>query len=101
MRRLCGFDEKPGGNSTLYSACSGPEKGGTSLNNGQPIQRVAVLGAGVMGTQIAALLANAGIDVDLLDIPAAADPAARARSGIEGALKSRPPAFFWRQWPSA
>ena len=64
------------------------------MNNGQPIQRVAVLGAGVMGTQIAALLANAGIDVDLLDIPAAVDPAARARSGIEGALKSRPPAFF-------
>ena len=64
------------------------------MNKGQPIQRVAVLGAGVMGTQIAALLANAGIDVDLLDMPDADDPAALARSGIQGALKSRPPVFF-------
>jgi len=31
------------------------------------IQRVAVLGAGVMGAQIAGHLANAGISVDLFD----------------------------------
>lgn len=36
----------------------------------RPFRRVAVLGAGVMGSQIAALLAGAGLQVDLLDIPA-------------------------------
>ena len=33
-----------------------------------PIRRVAVLGAGVMGAGIAAHLANAGVEVVLLDI---------------------------------
>ncbi len=32
------------------------------------VRRVAVLGAGVMGRQLAALLANAGLSVDLLDV---------------------------------
>ncbi len=36
----------------------------------KPFRRVAVLGAGVMGSQIAALLASVGVQVDLLDIPA-------------------------------
>jgi len=36
----------------------------------RPFRRVAVLGAGVMGSQIAALLAGAGLQVDLLDIAA-------------------------------
>jgi 3-hydroxyacyl-CoA dehydrogenase len=40
------------------------------------IQRVAVLGAGVMGTGIAAHLAGAGLDVMLLDI---VPPGARRR----------------------
>ena len=35
------------------------------------IQKVAVLGAGVMGAQIAAHLANAGFDVALFDLPSA------------------------------
>ncbi|KAF0815456.1 putative 3-hydroxyacyl-CoA dehydrogenase [Andreprevotia sp. IGB-42] len=35
-----------------------------------PIRRVAVLGAGVMGAQIAAHLVNAGIDTVLFDLPA-------------------------------
>src|SRR5512140_2922954 len=63
------------------------------------IERVAVLGAGVMGSGIAAHLANAGMRVLLLDVvpPEAAggDRAARnrlARAGIESALKSR--AFY-------
>jgi 3-hydroxyacyl-CoA dehydrogenase len=37
----------------------------------QPFRTVAVLGAGVMGSQIAAHLANAGLRVHLLDMPAA------------------------------
>ncbi|MEE3338133.1 MAG: 3-hydroxyacyl-CoA dehydrogenase NAD-binding domain-containing protein, partial [Candidatus Latescibacterota bacterium] len=36
---------------------------------------VAVLGAGVMGRQIAGLLASAGVEVDLLDLGTADDPA--------------------------
>ncbi|TVQ15962.1 MAG: 3-hydroxyacyl-CoA dehydrogenase/enoyl-CoA hydratase family protein, partial [Balneolaceae bacterium] len=40
----------------------------------QPFRNVAVLGAGVMGSQIAAHLANAGAQVLLLDIPAKEGP---------------------------
>ena len=58
------------------------------------IDRVVVLGAGVMGARIAALLANAGLRVDLLDLPGEEGEAELARIGIEQALKSRPPAFF-------
>ncbi|BCL75500.1 3-hydroxyacyl-CoA dehydrogenase [Jeongeupia sp. HS-3] len=39
------------------------------------IRKVAVLGAGVMGAQIAAHLANAGIDTVLFDLPAKEGPA--------------------------
>lgn len=66
----------------------------------RPIRKVAVLGGGVMGTGIAAHLANAGIPSLLFDIvPADAgdSPAERnayALKGIQGALKSRPAALF-------
>jgi 3-hydroxyacyl-CoA dehydrogenase len=53
------------------------------------IRRVAVLGAGTMGSRIAAQLANAEVPSLLLDLNAAA-----ARSGVEAALKARPAAFF-------
>jgi len=58
------------------------------------ISRAAVLGAGVMGTQIAALLANAGLEVDLLDLPQDGDPAGRAKKGLANAQKDRPAVFF-------
>jgi 3-hydroxyacyl-CoA dehydrogenase len=66
------------------------------------IRRVAVLGAGVMGTGIAAHLANAGIPSVLFDLVPAGTPAdapAAVRSGlavkaIENAVKARPAAFF-------
>jgi 3-hydroxyacyl-CoA dehydrogenase len=63
------------------------------------IQRVSVLGAGVMGSGIASHLAGAGLDVFLLDIvPPGAKPGddrnAFARGGIERALKARPASFF-------
>jgi 3-hydroxyacyl-CoA dehydrogenase len=64
----------------------------------------AVIGAGVMGSGIAAHLANAGVEVLLLDIvpPNLSDAekkAERARnrfaaSGLDKALKARPAAFF-------
>ncbi len=70
------------------------------------IQRAAVLGAGVMGSALAAHLANAGIPTLLLDIvpppgsKVKGDPSSReyrdafARGGLERALKSKPAAFF-------
>ncbi len=57
------------------------------------IARVGVVGAGAMGTGIAALAASAGFPVVLLDVPDAPDRDARARSAIDKALKARPPAF--------
>ena len=39
------------------------------------VRRAAVLGAGVMGAQIAAHLTNAGIDTVLFDLPAKEGPA--------------------------
>src|SRR6187549_3583558 len=66
----------------------------------EPIREVTVLGAGVMGAAIAAHLANAGLRVRLLDIPAKDAPAgdkARnkiAAAGLEGARKAKPAAFF-------
>ncbi|MDA1334322.1 MAG: 3-hydroxyacyl-CoA dehydrogenase NAD-binding domain-containing protein, partial [Bacteroidetes bacterium] len=42
----------------------------STLTSVLPFQRVAVLGAGTMGAQIAAHLANTGLQVELLDIPA-------------------------------
>jgi len=69
-----------------------------------PIRSAAVLGAGVMGSGIAAHLANAGIPVLLLDIVppglSEADKGQRAArdrfaaGGIEKALKARPAAFM-------
>jgi 3-hydroxyacyl-CoA dehydrogenase len=53
------------------------------------IRRVAVLGAGTMGSRIAAQLANAGVPSLLLDLDAAT-----AKKGLDAALKGRPPAFF-------
>lgn len=55
------------------------------------VRRAAVLGAGVMGAQIAAHLANAGVECLLYDLPEAGDdrPAA-ARRAIEGLAKLDP-----------
>jgi 3-hydroxyacyl-CoA dehydrogenase len=70
----------------------------------KPIRRATVIGAGVMGSGIAAHLANAGVEVLLMDIvppessgAGKGDRAARNRfaaSGLEKALKARPAAFF-------
>jgi len=74
------------------------------------IERVAILGAGTMGAQIAAHFANAGVPVFLLDIvPSELNAAEKsrnltlqnpevrnrfARAGLDAALKARPAAFF-------
>ena len=55
------------------------------------IQRCAVLGAGLMGSGIAAHLANAGLPVLLLDLPAKAEPrSAVAMGAIERMKKADP-----------
>ena len=74
------------------------------------IEKAAVLGAGTMGAQIAAHLANAGVPTLLLDIPpreltpeeqakglTLESPQVRgriARSGLDAAVKAKPAAFF-------
>jgi 3-hydroxyacyl-CoA dehydrogenase len=70
----------------------------------KPIRRVGVIGAGVMGSGIAAHLANAGVHAILLDIvppnlteAEKSNRAARNRfaaGGLEKALKARPAAFM-------
>ncbi|MCM1984052.1 3-hydroxyacyl-CoA dehydrogenase/enoyl-CoA hydratase family protein [Lyngbya confervoides] len=61
----------------------------------QPFQTAAVLGAGVMGSQIAAHLANLGLAVDLLDLASSDGP---QNSLVEGAfrkaLQLSPPIFY-------
>src|SRR2546421_10076815 len=66
------------------------------------IEKAAVLGAGTMGSRIAAHFANAGLPCILLDIvppnlPADAPSGERnkiVRAGLDAAKKSKPAAFF-------
>lgn len=61
------------------------------------VKKAAVLGAGTMGAQIAAHLANAGVPTLLLDIVPKDDQNDRtkiARAGLEAAKKAKPAAFF-------
>jgi 3-hydroxyacyl-CoA dehydrogenase len=59
-----------------------------------PFRRATVIGAGTMGAQIAAHLANIGLDVRLLDIKGDDDPNEPVKRGLEAAKKARPAAFF-------
>ena len=57
-----------------------------------PVRKVAVLGAGVMGAQIAAHLANANVPVVLFDLTAReGDPSGVAKRSIEHLKKLSPP----------
>lgn len=61
----------------------------------KPFRTAAVLGAGVMGTQIAAHLANAGLTVHLLDLPAnAGNKNELVETAFKKALKQSPPILF-------
>src|SRR5262249_21435957 len=60
-----------------------------------PIEKVAVIGSGVMGSQIAAHVTNAGIPVLLLDIvPKEGDRNALAKGAIEKLAKMDPAPFM-------
>src|SRR5690606_17656204 len=55
------------------------------------VRRAAVLGAGVMGAQIAAHLTNAGVDTVLFDLPAKeGDPNGVVNKAIAGLVKLSP-----------
>ena len=58
-----------------------------------PIRRIAVLGAGTMGSRIAAHMANAGFPVLLLDMAQPGEPNALAAKALEGLKKSKPAAL--------
>src|ERR1700683_3480235 len=63
------------------------------------IHRVAVVGAGTMGSRIAAHFANAGISALLLDVPGPDNSGPRQRNapaqqGVQNAMKHRPGGFF-------
>jgi 3-hydroxyacyl-CoA dehydrogenase len=61
----------------------------------KPFRTVAVLGAGVMGAQIAAHLANAGLIVHLLDLPAQTGHKNElVETAFKKAAKLSPPIFF-------
>ena len=63
----------------------------------QNIRKVAVLGAGVMGAQIAAHLANSNVDVILFDLAAKdGDKSAIAKGAIQKMAKLKPPPFAAR-----
>src|SRR5260370_10851023 len=74
----------------------------TTSTPSRPIRKVAVLGAGTMGSRIAAHITNAGLPVVLLDIvpPGTASDARRSErnrfvlSALEGLVKSMPAAFY-------
>jgi 3-hydroxyacyl-CoA dehydrogenase len=62
------------------------------------VRRLGIIGAGTMGSGIAALAASAGIPVELLDVPSDGtrpdERSALAARGVERAKKARPAAFM-------
>jgi 3-hydroxyacyl-CoA dehydrogenase len=59
------------------------------------VTKLGVIGAGTMGSGIAALAASAGLPVVLLDVPGPPDdPDKIVRQGLERAKKARPAAFM-------
>ncbi|HUX43908.1 MAG TPA: 3-hydroxyacyl-CoA dehydrogenase/enoyl-CoA hydratase family protein [Terracidiphilus sp.] len=70
---------------------------GTVSQTVQPllVRRAAVLGAGTMGSRIAAHLANAGLPVLLLDLPGAAGTSLTpAQAAVHALAKAKPAALF-------
>ncbi len=67
----------------------------SSADANYPIRRVAVLGAGTMGSRIAAHIANAGFPVLLLDVVSPGESVRNrlAAQSLETLKKSKPPAF--------
>jgi len=75
-----------------------PAQASKAASSAEPmlVRSAAVLGAGTMGSRIAAHLANCGIPVLLLDIVPEGEKSRNklAASAIEGLLKAKPAAFY-------
>src|SRR5690242_19460539 len=79
------------------SALDPAATGSPSQEKARPtlIRKAAVLGAGTMGSRIAAHLANAGLPVVLLDIPAkTGSRSAIAAQALDALKKAKPAAFY-------
>lgn len=64
-------------------------------STGLPFRTAAVIGAGTMGAQIAAHLANAGVEVLLLDLSSeGSDPRALVKKRLKDASNLKPSPFF-------
>ena len=70
-----------------------PITAGSQSAAAYPIRRVAVLGAGTMGSRIAAHFANAGFPVLLLDMAQPGEPNALAARALDALKKSKPAAL--------
>lgn len=71
-------------------------------NQNKLLRTAAVLGAGVMGSQIAAHLANAGLTVYLLDLPSeSGNKNDLVETSFKKALKLSPPIFLRIKQPVA
>jgi 3-hydroxyacyl-CoA dehydrogenase len=84
---------------TTSAAAEFAAQGSTTASAAQPMlmRSAAVLGAGTMGSRIAAHLANCGIPVLLLDIVPEGEERSRSRlasAAIESLLKAKPAAFY-------
>ena len=64
--------------------------------SGFEVRRAAVIGAGTMGAQIAALLAGFGIECELLDLPDTDGRDRRAEAALEKLATMRPSPLFAR-----
>ena len=64
------------------------------------IKKVAVIGAGTMGAGIAGQVANAGIEVWLLDLPSEDNPNALAERGLERLRDSNSPGLMSKDYES-
>jgi 3-hydroxyacyl-CoA dehydrogenase len=65
------------------------------------VKKVAVLGAGVMGAQIAAHLVNVKVPVVLFDLPAKEGPrTASSPAPSRTSRSSSPPRWAWRPTPT-
>ena len=62
--------------------------------------KIAVIGAGTMGSGIAAQIANAGLDVLLLDIPGESSANEKAEQAVERLIASDPPALVHKRCAS-
>ena len=64
------------------------------MSKALPFQKIAVIGAGTMGSGIAGQIANAGHNVLLMDLPLDDDANGRSTNAVKRLLKSDPPALM-------